>query len=92
MLKELFKIVADRKDHPQEGSYTNRLLSMGADEILKKVGEESVEVIIAAKGQGEQRIVEEVADLYYHLMVLLVHQGIPLQQVEDELRRRHGKR
>ena len=88
MLVELFSIIEDRKAHPVEGSYTNRLLA-GGDEMLKKVGEEAVEVILAAKGQGDQRVVEEAADLIYHLFVLLAARDLTLDQVEAELRRRH---
>jgi phosphoribosyl-ATP pyrophosphohydrolase len=92
MLNELFAVIEDRKARPVEGSYTNRLLSEGEDKILKKLGEEAVEVIVAAKGQGDQRIVEEMADLMYHALVLLVARGISLADVEAELRRRHIKR
>lgn len=91
MLTELFSIIEDRKAHPVDGSYTNRLLG-GGDEVIKKVGEEAVEVILAAKGQGNQRIVEEVADLFYHTLVLLSAHGLSLADVEAELRRRHVER
>ncbi len=90
MLNELFEIIADRQAHPQPGSYTNQLLDAGIDSILQKVGEESVEVILAVKGQGRQRLVEEVSDLFYHTLVLLVSQGISLQEIESELSRRHN--
>jgi phosphoribosyl-ATP pyrophosphohydrolase len=92
MLNELFAVIEDRKAHPVEGSNTNRLLNEGEDKILKKIGEEAVEVIVAAKGQGDQRIVEEMADLMYYALVLLVARGISLADVEAELRRRHIKR
>ena len=89
MLNELFEILLDRKTNPRPGSYTNKLLDANEDLILQKVGEESVEVILAAKGQGNQRLVEEVSDLFYHMFVLLVRQGVNLADVEAELRRRH---
>lgn len=89
MLHQLFAIIQDRQQHPQPGSYTHQLLIAGQDEILKKVGEEAMEVILAAKGQGRQRLVEEVADLFYHTLVLLASQELTLTEVEDELRRRH---
>jgi len=89
MLAELFSIIEDRKAHPVEGSYTHRLLSAGEDEILKKVGEEAMEVILAAKGQGDSRVVEEVADLFYHTLVFLASRDLSLADVEAELRRRH---
>jgi phosphoribosyl-ATP pyrophosphohydrolase len=92
MLNELFALIEDRKANPAEGSYTNRLLRAGEDEILKKVGEEAVEVILAAKGQGDQRVVEETADLLYHVLVLLAARGQRLADVEAELRRRHSVR
>ena len=72
-----------------EGSYTATLFSKGEDEILKKVGEETMEVILAAKGQGDQRLVEEVADLFYHTLVLLAARNLTLRDVEGELEQRH---
>ena len=92
MLNELFMVIEDRKARPVEGSYTNRLLREGEDKILKKIGEEAVEVIVAAKGQGDQRVVEETADLLYHVLVLLAARGLSLSHVEAELRRRHFSR
>ena len=89
MLNDLFDIILDRKNNPRPDSYTNKLLDSNEDVILQKVGEESVEVILAAKGQGNQRLVEEVSDLFYHTLVLLVRQGVSLAEVEAELRRRH---
>ncbi len=89
MLNELFRIVKDRKINPKNGSYTNQLLEDGYQRIAQKVGEEAVEVIIAAGKQGRQRVIEESADLLYHLFVLLVDQDIDLQEVETELERRH---
>ncbi len=70
-------------------SYTARLLAAGEDEIVKKIGEEAVEVILAAKGQGDGRVVEEAADLVYHLLVLLLSRGQSWADVEAELDRRH---
>jgi phosphoribosyl-ATP pyrophosphohydrolase len=90
MLNELFDIILDRKMNPLPGSYTNKLLDSAEDVVLQKVGEESVEVILAAKGQGNQRLVEEVSDLFYHTLVLLVKRGVSLHDVETELRRRHA--
>ncbi len=89
MLNELFSIILDRKNNPQPGSYTNSLLDGDLDRILQKVGEEFVEVILAAKGQGNLRLVEEVSDLIYHTFVLLARQGLNISDVEAELRRRH---
>jgi phosphoribosyl-ATP pyrophosphohydrolase len=88
VLAELFAVIIDRQAHPRPGSYTARLLEAGEDEILKKVGEEAMEVILAAKGQGDERFVSEIADLFYHLLVLLAARGLTLGQVEAELKRR----
>ena len=88
VLDELFAIIIDRQANPRPGSYTAKLLEAGEDEILKKVGEEAMEVILAAKGQGDERVVSEIADLFYHLLVLLAARGLTLGQVEAELRRR----
>jgi phosphoribosyl-ATP pyrophosphohydrolase len=88
VLDELFATIVDRQVHPRPGSYTAKLLEAGEDEILKKVGEEAMEVILAAKGQGDERVVSEIADLFYHLLVLLAARGLTLGQVEAELKRR----
>ncbi len=89
VLDELFAVIEDRKVHPPPGSYTARLLD-GGDEVLKKVGEEAMEVLLAGKGQSDQRLVEEAADLIYHLLVLLASRDLTLDDVRCELaRRRH---
>jgi phosphoribosyl-ATP pyrophosphohydrolase len=88
VLQSLFTTILDRQANPRPGSYTARLLDAGEDEILKKVGEEATEVILAAKGQGDGRLVAEVADLFYHLLVLLAVRGLTLAEVEAELARR----
>jgi phosphoribosyl-ATP pyrophosphohydrolase len=89
MFNKLFSIILDRKNHPQPGSYTNSLLDGPVDRVLQKIGEESVEVILAGKSQGNQRLVEEVSDLLYHTFVLLAYQGVSLTDIEAELSRRH---
>ena len=91
MLNKLFAIIEDRKDNPLEGSYTNSLLTAGYEKIAQKVGEEAVEVILAAGKQGRQRTIEEAADLIYHLFVLLAEQEISLTEVEKELEIRHAR-
>jgi phosphoribosyl-ATP pyrophosphohydrolase len=88
VLETLFATILDRKANPHLGSYTARLLDAGEDEILKKVGEEAMEVILAAKGQGDERVVSEVADLFYHLLVLLASRDLTLSDVEAEMVRR----
>jgi phosphoribosyl-ATP pyrophosphohydrolase len=87
VLDELFSVILERKSNPTPGSYTARLLADG-DEILKKVGEEAIEVVLAGKGQSDQRIVEESADLLYHLLVLLASRNLTLDAVRAELGRR----
>ncbi len=88
-LDQLLSILEARKKEASAGSYTAHLLATGEDEILKKVGEETMEVILAAKGQGDQRLIEEVADLFYHTLVMLVARDLSLEDVEQELERRH---
>lgn len=87
-IEELFEILQDRKRNPRPGSYTNQLLAAGDDEIVKKIGEEAIEVIIAAKGQGDGRVIEESADLIYHLLVLLVVRDLTWSDVLAELAER----
>ena len=87
-LYELQNIIEQRKLHPVDGSYTSSLFQAGEDEITKKIGEEAVELIVAVKGQGDERIVSETADLLYHVIVLLVQCGLTLESVENELQRR----
>jgi phosphoribosyl-ATP pyrophosphohydrolase len=91
ILQKLYQVVQDRKSNPQEGSYTCYLFDQGLDKICKKVGEESAETIIAAKNGVQGETVGEISDLIYHLMVLMVHQDIPLDAVLAELDRRSGK-
>lgn len=87
ILDELFAVIEDRKARPTPGSYTAKLLS-GGDEVLKKVGEEAMEVLLAGKGQTAQRLIEESADLLYHLLVLLASRELTLDDVREELARR----
>ncbi len=91
ILNELYTTIMDRKQNPKTGSYTNSLFTAGEDEIVKKVGEEAIEVIVAAKAQTDQRLIEESADLLYHLWVLLAWRSVTPEQVMTELERRHRK-
>ena len=91
ILRDLYQVVLDRKTAPQEGSYTCYLFEQGVDKILKKVGEESAETIIAAKNGRQAETVGEISDLIYHLMVLMAAQDIPLDAVLSELNRRSHK-
>ena len=85
----LMRLIEGRKTEKKEGSYTTYLFEKGIDKILKKVGEESTEVIIAAKAEDRKETIYEIADLAYHVMVLMVEQGITLQDIHDELASRH---
>jgi len=88
VLDELFLTILERQARPRPGSYTAQLLASGEDEILKKVGEEAMEVILAAKGQGNKRLVAEIADLLYHLLVLLAARGLTPADIRAELLQR----
>ena len=88
-IDDLYATIQDRKTNPKAGSYTNSLFDAGEDEIVKKVGEEAVEIILAVKGQGKTRIVEETADLVYHLLVMLAAQDLTWDDVRAELAKRH---
>jgi phosphoribosyl-ATP pyrophosphohydrolase len=90
-MRELYEVILDRKKRPQEDSYTCYLFDKGLDKILKKVGEECAETIIAAKNGAPEELIAEASDLLYHLLVLLAERGVPLSDVEEELRRRSLK-
>ncbi|WP_036065890.1 phosphoribosyl-ATP diphosphatase [Listeria grandensis] len=91
MLTELYNQINDRKTTPKEGSYTNYLFDRGLDKILKKVGEEATEVVIAAKNNDNAELTSELADLTYHVLVLLVQQGLTTDDIARELEKREGK-
>ena len=88
-LKKGFELIRGRKTEKKEGSYTTYLFEKGMDKILKKVGEECTEVIIAGAKKDKEETIFEIADLTYHLLVMMVEAGISLQQVIDELAKRH---
>jgi phosphoribosyl-ATP pyrophosphohydrolase/phosphoribosyl-AMP cyclohydrolase len=93
MLHRIEQIVAARKATPPSGSYVASLLAKGEAAVCRKIGEEAVEVVTAALGgEGDRRVVEEVADLWFHTMVLLGERSIPLRDVLEELARRHATR
>lgn len=85
----LMELIRGRKEEKKEGSYTTYLFEKGLDKILKKIGEESTEVIIAAKAQDKKETVYEIADLAYHVMVLMIESGISLEDIHRELASRH---
>lgn len=91
ILLNLYNTVKDRQQNPVDNSYTCYLLNQGLDKILKKCGEECSEVIIAAKNGKNEDTIYEIADLFYHLTVLMVHQNIPLEAVFKELLQRNVK-
>ena len=88
-LSGLMELIKGRKNEPKEGSYTSYLFEKGLDKILKKVGEETTEVIIAAKAEDKKETVYEIADLVYHVLVLMTEAGISMEDVIRELSSRH---
>jgi len=85
----LFDVIEDRKNNPSEKSYTASLFAEGLPKIAQKIGEEGTEVVVAALAQDDQRLIEEVADLTYHTLVLLVARGLSLADIQAELEKRH---
>jgi phosphoribosyl-ATP pyrophosphohydrolase len=90
ILQALYQVILERKANPADGSYTASLMQKGIDKILKKLGEEATELVIAGKGGEHSETVYEAADLFYHTLVLLAYRDIPLDDVLAELRRRFG--
>ena len=87
-IQQLYETVQQRKQNPPAGSYTATLFAAGENEILKKMGEEAIEVIIAAKGEGDDRVIYELADFIYHSLVLLAQRDIAWSDIEAELSQR----
>jgi len=90
ILKAVYDVIQDRKLNPSDTSYTASLFAKGIDKILKKIGEEATEVVIAGKGGTREELVYEVADLFFHTLVLLGYRDISPDEVYSELRRRFG--
>lgn len=90
-IENLYRTVMDRKEHPEEGSYTNYLFDKGLEKILKKIGEETSEVIIASITQTDEELIGELNDLLYHVLVLMAEKGITVADVEAEMIRRSAK-
>jgi phosphoribosyl-ATP pyrophosphohydrolase/phosphoribosyl-AMP cyclohydrolase len=88
MLSEVFSVIRDRRDHPSESSYTSKLLAGGDNKILKKIGEEAAEVVMACKDDDSDAIAGEVADLFYHSLVALAYHGVELRDVYRKLAER----
>ena len=92
VLPELYEVIEDRRQNPVEGSYTHSFFEKGQDKILKKVGEEAAETIIASKNNSQGEVIYEMADLWYHCLVLLAWHGVGLEELLSELgKRRSGK-
>lgn len=91
ILKDMYEVILDRKQNPMEGSYTCYLFEKGLDKILKKVGEESAETIIAAKNDVPDDTVGEINDLFYHVLVMMAELNIPLEDVLAEMEKRSRK-
>ena len=90
VLQELYAVIEKRKEQRPEGSYTTYLFNSGLDKILKKVGEEATETIVAAKNTDSNRLISETGDLIYHLLVLLVERGVTLDEISRELKTRRN--
>ncbi|MCD6533219.1 MAG: phosphoribosyl-ATP diphosphatase [Deltaproteobacteria bacterium] len=90
IIDELYKVICERRDHPRQDSYVSSLLQKGTDQVLKKVGEESCEVLLAAKNPNPPALIHELADLTFHLLVLMAEQNIPPSAIKTELQRRFG--
>jgi phosphoribosyl-ATP pyrophosphohydrolase len=90
ILKKLEQILEDRKSAKADESYVSSLYAKGLDEILKKIGEESTEVVMAAKDGDKDKIIYEVADLWFHTLVLLRHKDIEIDKIQQELSKRFG--
>lgn len=88
MLKEVYNVIQDRRNNPKENSYTNYLFDKGIDKMLKKIGEESAEVIIASKNPDKGEIIYEIADLIYHLSVVMVQRNVTWDDIYNELKKR----
>lgn len=91
VLENVYKTIVDRREHPKEGSYTNYLFSKGLDKILKKLGEENTEIVIAAKNPDPVETVYEISDYLYHMMVLMAEKGLSWDDITEELVRREQK-
>ena len=91
VLGDLYQVVTDRKENPQEGSYTCYLFDQGIDKICKKCGEECTEMVIAAKNNDNNELKNEIADMFYHVMVLCANQGLDVADVEAVLEERSHK-
>lgn len=88
-ISELYNIILNRKKNPQPGSYTNSLFDAGLPRMAQKVGEEGTEVVVAALAQENERLIEEISDLTYHILVLMAAKGLRPDDIAQELEKRH---
>ena len=88
VFQDVYDVIMDRKENPKEGSYTNYLFDKGLDKILKKVGEECTEIVIAAKNPDKEEVKYEISDFLYHMMVLMAEKGVTWDEIVKELARR----
>jgi len=91
IIEKLYELIIDRKKHPKKGSYTCELFNKGKEEILKKLGEECIEVIVASTLNKKERIIYELADLTYHLLVMMAMEEITPEEIFSELEKRFNK-
>jgi phosphoribosyl-ATP pyrophosphohydrolase len=92
ILDDIYKVILERKKNPQPDSYVSALISKGKDEILKKIGEESIEVIVASKAGDRQKVIHEFADLWFHCLVLMAEEDVTASDVFLELEKRSIKK
>lgn len=88
VFEDVYSVISDRKEHPKDASYTNYLLEQGIDKILKKMSEEHIELLLAAKNPNLEEIKYEISDYLYHLMIMMVEKGITWEDVTQELAQR----
>lgn len=88
VFESVMNVIMDRKVHPKEGSYTNYLFDKGIDKILKKLGEEATEIVIASKNPNSNEIKYEISDFLYHMMVLMAEKGVTWEEIMEELSKR----
>ena len=91
MFEQVYDIILERKQNSPDNSYVTSLMEKGTDSILKKIGEESAEVILAAKNENRKEQIHEITDLWFHMLVLMGHQGITLNEISQELKDRLGQ-
>ena len=91
ILEKVFEVIIERKQSPSKKSYVTSLMTKGTDSILSKIGEESTEVIIAAKNKNREEQIHEITDLWFHLLVLMVDQGLTIEDISREFENRFGQ-